>query len=146
MIRSIIFVLVAFCLTSCATTTSLYYWGKASNGVSNYEDLSYRRYDKESPKVICKAIVMYEDLLTNAGGSRRVPPPGICAEYAHMLLQADIMNLFNENATQEQKEQFAQSSYGNDPYTKAMKLLEKEIELYPESAHFIKPLITKFKK
>lgn len=146
MTRKLFIAIVVICMTSCTMPTPLYYWGKASGGVSSYENLSYKRYDKESPKVICMAMAMYEDLLAHPGGTRQVPPPGICAEYAHMLLQADILDIFDEYATKEQKKQFENSPYGSDPYLKAMKLFEKEIETYPESAQFITPLLTKFKK
>lgn len=133
----------AIYLTSCTIQTPLYYWG---SGVTTYENLSYRRYDKDTPKVMCQAIVMYEDMLTHVGGSRQVPPPGICAEYAHMLLQEDVMSVFYQHATEAQKKCFETSSYGSEAYVKAMKLLEKEIELYPESTQFIRPLISRFKK
>ena len=143
MMKKFIVLLFAVYLTSCTIQTPLYYWG---TGVLNYENLSYRRYDKDTPKVMCQAIVMYEDMLMHVGGSRQVPPPGICAEYAHMLLQEDVMSLFYEHATVAQKKRFENSPYGSDAYVKAMKLLEKEIELYPESTQFIRPLMSRFKQ
>lgn len=137
---------VALFITSCGTT-SLYYWGNNTmQGVSAYESLSYKRTDKESPKVICKVIEMYENLLAHPGGSRQVPPPGICAEYAYMLLQPEIIDIFNNNATVVQKNIFDNSIYGCDPTHKAIKLFEKEIELYPESSRFILPLLNRVNK
>ena len=112
-------------------------------GVSAYESLSYKRADKENPKVICQVIEMYEDLLANPGGLRKMPPPGICAEYAYMLLQPETMTLFYNNATKAQKASFENSSYGSEPAAKAIKLLEKEIELYPESIKFVTPLLNR---
>ena len=135
--KLIVTLLVLVSLTSCGTT-SLYYWGYGSE---SYEALSHKRADKESPKVICRVIAMYENLLAHPGGSRRVPPPGICAEYAYMLLQPEMMDIFYKNATNAQISVFEGSQYGNEPFAKAIKLFEKEIELYPESALFVMPLL-----
>ena len=143
--RSLVLLVVVLCFTSCGTT-SLYYWGDSMQGTSAYEALSYKRTHKESPKAICRVIEMYEHLLAYPGGSRQVPPPGICAEYAYMLLQPEIMNTFNSSATSYQKRAFNESSYGNNPTNKAIKLFEQEITLYPESAQFILPLLNRLKK
>lgn len=130
--------------TSCGTT-SLYYWGYTTQGASAYETLSYKRADKESPKSICKVIEMYENLLANPGGYRQVPPPGICAEYAYMLLQPETMDIFTKNATSFQRSSFENSIYGSSPFEKAVKLFEKEMELYPESAQFVLPILKRVK-
>ena len=143
--KIILLLVITICFTSCGTT-SLYYWGYSTQGTSAYEALSYKRTDKESPQVICKVIEMYENLLAYPGGSRQVPPPGICAEYAYMLMQPDIINIFNSNATPYQTRVFNESSYGNNPTSKAIKLFEQEITLYPESAQFILPLLNRLKK
>ena len=132
---------ILMCATSCGTS-SLYYWGGSSfQGVSEYEALSYQRANTENPKVICNIIEMYEDMLAHPGGLRQVPPPGICAEYAYMLLQPAIMDIFDKNATKAQRDSFNNSMYGNDPSSKAVKLLEKEVELYPESLQIVSPLL-----
>lgn len=114
-------------------------------GASAYEALSYKRADKESPKSICKVIEMYENLIANPGGYRQVPPPGICAEYAYMLLQPETMDIFYKNATTLQISSFEKSIYGSSPFEKAVKLFEKEMELYPESAQFVLPLLNRLK-
>lgn len=132
------------CTTSCGTT-SLYYWGYSMQGASAYEALSYKRADKESPKSICKVIEMYENLLAHPGGYRQVPPPGICAEYAYMLLQPETMDIFYKNATASQISSFERSIYGSSPFEKAVKLFEKEMELYPESIQFVLPLLNRLK-
>ena len=131
-------------LTSCGPT-SLYYWGNTMQGTTAYEALSYKRADKEDPKIICKVIEMYENLLAFPGGLRQVPPPGVCAEYAYMLLQPEIVDIFYKNATKAQISSFENSGYGNDPQAKAIKLFEKEIELYPESTQFVSPLLKRLK-
>ena len=139
--KLIISLIVLVSLTSCGTT-SLYYWGY---GADSYEELSHKRADKESPKIICRVIAMYENMLAYPGGSRQVPPPGICAEYAYMLLQSEIMDIFYKNATNAQILLFEGSQYGNEPFAKAVKLFEKEIELYPESSLFVTPLLKRLK-
>jgi hypothetical protein len=135
---------VLMSVTSCGTT-SLYYWGYSMQGASAYEALSYKRADKESPKSICKVIEMYENLIANPGGYRQVPPPGICAEYAYMLLQPETMDIFTKNATSSQRSSFENSIYGSSPFEKAVKLFEKEMELYPESAQFVLPILKRVK-
>ena len=58
-----------------------------------------------------------------------------------MLLQPELIALFYNNATKTQIDSFENSQYGSDPSAKAIKLLEKEIELYPESGQFVTPLL-----
>ena len=142
--KIIISLIVVLGITSCGPT-SLYYWGYSMQGTSAYENLSYKRTDKESPKTICNVIEMYEHLLANPGGLRQVPPPGICAEYAHMLLQPEIMDTFFKSATVSQLNYFNNSQYGSDPRAKAIKLFEQEMALYPESVKFITPLLNRLK-
>ena len=78
--RLLTFVALLFCFTSCGVT-SLYYWGGSQNGATAYENLTYKNYDKQTPESLCKLICMYEDIISNTGGKRQLPPPGICAEY-----------------------------------------------------------------
>ena len=133
---------VAFA-TSCGTS-SLYYWGDTNmRDVTAYESLSYKRVAKGEPKVICQVIEMYEDLLAYPGGLRQVPPSGICVEYAYVLMQPESVELFYNNATKEQIAAFENSPYGSEPTAKAIKLLEKELELYPESSKTVTPLLNR---
>ena len=115
-------------------------------GVSAYESLSYKRADKENPKVICQVIEMYEDLLANPGGLRKMPPPGICAEYGYLLLNQDTAEIFAKHATSMQKRTFDSADYAASFPEKGKQLMLKEIELYPESAKFIAPLIERLCK
>lgn len=139
-----ILVLVAFCLTSCGT--SLYYWGGTVNGATEYEHLAYRNYSKQTPESICKLICMYEEIVTYPGGSRKVPPPGICAEYGYMLLKPETAGIFANHATSMQKKTFSSSEYETFFPERGKQLMLKEIELYPESAKFIAPLIERLSK
>jgi hypothetical protein len=136
-----VLLLVTFCLTSCGLTSSLYYWGGTQNGATTYENLAYKNYDKQTPESICKLICMYEDIVTHPGGIRNMPPPGICAEYGYMLLIPENAEIFAKYATSMQKRTFASTEYATFFPVKGKELMLKEIELYPESAKFIAPLI-----
>lgn len=144
--KLLILSLVTFCLTSCGLTSSLYYWGGVQNGTTTYENLAYKNYDKQTPESLCKLICMYEDIVSNPGGTRRMPPPGICAEYGYMLLIPENAAIFAEHATAMQKKTFASGDYATFFPEKGKELLQKEIELYPESAKFIAPLIERLCK
>ena len=144
--RILTLALVSFVLTSCGMPTSLYYWGGVQNGATPYENLAYQNYDKQTPESICKLICMYEDMVTYPGGTRRVPPPGICAEYGYMLLIPENAVIFAEHATAMQRRSFASTDYAAFFAEKGKEMLQKEIELYPESAKFITPLIERLCK
>ena len=144
--KLLILTIVTFCLTSCGITSSLYYWGGVQSGATTYENLAYRNYDKQTPESLCKLICMYEDVVSNPSGTRRMPPPGICAEYGYMLLIPENASIFAEHATSMQKRTFSSSDYASFFPEKGRQLLQKEVELYPESAKFIAPLIERLCK
>lgn len=132
--------------TNAGYKGSLYYWGGNSYRTSVYEDLSYNTYKKQTPEVLCKLVCAYEDMVSHPGGARNVPPPGICAEYAYLLLQDSTAPTFASNATETQKKMFEGTDYVELFRNKAEQLLAKEIEYYPESEVFIVPLVKKFQK
>lgn len=146
MTKTITAVIAGVVLTSCATTNSLYYWGGSQNGTTAYENLAYQSYDKQTPKSICNLIAIYEDMVTKPGGTRQVPPPGICAEYGYLLLQTGTAETFLKNATAAQKKLFKSDDYATIFTERGKEMLQKEVELYPESAKFIKPLIKKLER
>jgi hypothetical protein len=63
-----------------------------------------------------------------------------------MLLIPENAAIFAEHATSTQRRAFATSDYASFFPTKGKELLQKEIELYPESAKFIAPLIERLCK
>ena len=131
------------CLTSCVTTEQLYYWGKETDdGTYKYDEAAYNYYDKQSPEAICELIVTYEQMLTHVGGSRQVPPPGLCAEYGYLLLTPDIEQTFAASAKPKQLKVMTRTDF----YQYGIELMNKEVEYYPESAQFIQPLINKAKE
>ena len=141
--RSIVVLAAVVLLSSCGVTNSLYYWGGTQSGTTAYENLAYQSYDKQTPKSICNLVAVYENMVTKPGGSRQVPPPGICAEYGYLLLQPETAETFLNNATASQKKLFKTDDYGALFLERGQEMLQKEIELYPESAKFIEPLIKK---
>lgn len=141
---SIIVVLVATMLLGACGSSRLYYWG--TSGMSNsttsrYEQLAYGNYDKQTPESICALIVLYEDMVSHPGGSRRIVPPGICAEYGFLLLQESTASVFEQYATNKQKRVFGKGNYATMFAERGEAMMQKEMELYPESARFIAPLV-----
>jgi hypothetical protein len=89
---------------------------------------------------------MYEEIVEYPGGSRKMPPPGICAEYGYMLLIPENAEIFAKHATSMQKRTFNSSDYATFFPERGKELMLREIELYPESAKFIAPLIERLCK
>lgn len=134
-------------LSSCgisSTPVNLYYWGGKQNGTSLYEDLSYRSYKEQTPQIVCSLVCAFEDMVKHPGGSRQVPPPGICAEYAYLLLQDNTASIFADNATEKQRQMFDGTDYPNIFKQRAEQMFEMEVQLYPEAEAFIVPLVRKF--
>lgn len=145
--RKVFPVLVALLtLYSCSAPSTLYYWGGTQNETTAYENLAYLSYEKQTPKSICDLVALYEDMVTNPGGARRVPPPGICAEYGYLLLQPETATVFMNNATNRQKRLFESSDYVVLFRERGKELLEMEIRLYPESVCFIRPILKRIAK
>lgn len=140
----------ALCLMLCScgvsTTVPLYYWGGNTNGTTVYENLAYKTFDKQTPEVTCALLVAYENMVTNPGGSRKVPPPGICAEYGYLLLKPETAATFAEHATPAQKKVFEGVDLVSTFRERGELMMQKEIEYYPEAEKFILPLIKKFKE
>ena len=132
----------AMLFNSCAPT-NLYYWGDTSSKVSKYEQLAYNHYNKQTPESICELIVLYEDMINNPGGIRNVVPPGIYAEYGFLLLQAQTIESFEKHATRRQRNIFKTDNYATLFHEKGIEMLEKEMELYPESKAFISPILNR---
>lgn len=141
--KIIIFIAACLILSSCGST-ALYYWGGEYNGATTYENLAYKTYDKQTPESICKLVVAYEDIVQHPTGTRLMPPPGVCAEYGYLLLQPETAETFAKYATDKQRKSFEGTDYILMFRQKGEEMLKKEIELYPESASFIAPLIKRF--
>jgi hypothetical protein len=77
-----------------------------------YNQDSYNHLKKSDDKSQDKLLKTYEKMIAKPKGTRGVPPPGVYADYGFFLISLDRME-------------------------KGEAMLEKEIELYPESKVFI---------
>lgn len=140
--------LMVLLLSSCGSSR-LYYWGSSSmwgsGDATKYEELAYRNYDKQTPESLCALVCLYEDMVTHPGGTRGVVPPGIYAEYGYLLLQPATAEAFMSHASSSQRKMFSSSDFGTFFPGRGVEMLQKEMELYPESAKFIKPLLERIK-
>ncbi|MCR5710306.1 MAG: hypothetical protein K6G79_07485 [Bacteroidales bacterium] len=131
-------IISAVLLSSCGTAQILYNWGGEYDGVTEYERLAYRSSDTQTPESLCSMLVLYQRLVSEPGGLRQVPPPGICAEYAWLLAQPETATTFAEHASSSQKARLGFSTA--DFLARSRELFEMEMKYYPESVKFIKPL------
>jgi Uncharacterized protein conserved in bacteria len=100
--------------SSCGTQTQLYNW-------RGYDGAVYA-YTKHSDEKSLESLMMvYTRLIQNSGGTRKTPPPGICADYGYLLIQS--------GKTEEGKE-----------------LLVRETMLYPESKLFIDRILKRLER
>ena len=130
--RIALFIASIILLSSCAPTLMYNWGGNSSAGVTPYENLT-----------LCKLIILYEDMTSNPGGTRKVPAPGICAEYGYLLMQPEVLQTFTEYATKAQMRVFKDKDLNFYFREHGKEMFEKEIKYYPESATFIKPLVKK---
>ncbi len=89
--------------------TTLYNWDK-------YNETAYK-YVKNNTAADEEAMLQaFQRMIDNPTGTRKVPPPGICADYGYMLVK--------RGKTKE-----------------GLDLLKMEVALYPESAVFVERII-----
>lgn len=110
--KILILLVIAFAGTSCATQTQLYNWNGYDNAVYAYT----KRSDEKSVESLME---IYAKLIQNSGGTRNVPPPGVCADYGYLLIQGGKVE-------------------------EGKKLLVQETVLYPESKQFIDRILKRF--
>lgn len=112
--QKIILLLISGFLFSCQIQKPLYNWGK-------YEDKSYGYLKNTNDKTTKQLLEEYTKLIANQKLTRKVPPPGIFADYGFLLIQ-------------------------NGKSAEGRKFLEKEIAIYPESKIFIDRILLITKK
>ena len=142
--KRLVYLCAAMILLASCAAPRMYYWGSSpnsDNGTSKYEQLAYKNYDVQTPESICDLVCLYEDMVSNPGGTRGVIPPGICAEYGFLLLQESTAATFEKYATKRQKRMFGKTEYADFFAERGMAMMQKEMELYPESQKFIAPLL-----
>lgn len=131
--------LVPMLFASCQVSQSLYYWGGTAKGTTAYENATYQSYKKQSPEALCAMLCTYEEMVKKPGGVRMVPPPGVCAEYAFYLTLPETAEAWAGAATERQRRVLTRTDF----MAYAAELFAMEIQNYPESAVFIKPLMEK---
>lgn len=111
--RKYLFVaLISIFAVSCVSTKPLYNW-------KGYDDAVYAYTKASDEKSNENLIKIYTKLIKNSGGTRQVPPPGVCADYGYLLIK--------KGETEKGKE-----------------LLTRETILYPESKVFIDRILKRF--
>ncbi|MCL1937207.1 MAG: DUF4810 domain-containing protein [Candidatus Azobacteroides sp.] len=109
------FTLWGLLFTACASTPkSLYSW-------NNYQDQAYDYVKNGTPESLDKLMKTYQQMIDKQTGSRKVVPPGICADYGFLL-------------------------YKQGKREEGISFLEKEMALYPESSVFISRIIKNLEK
>lgn len=100
--------------TSCMSEKTLYSWG-------NYENVSYNYSKDPGEKNETELVKCYDRLFEDQKGTRKLVPPGMCAERAYLYIKKGKKD-------------------------EAIALLNKEIKLYPESKLFIDRIIKQIEK
>lgn len=142
--KLLIAVVIVTMFASCTSNGYLYNWGRPHNSdnFTRYDELSYNLYDKQSPENICELVCFYDYLVTHPGGARNVVPPGICAEYGYLLLKPETAGIFAQYASRSQRSTFGNAGdFTGIFHDKGIEMLEREIELYPESKTFLTPIL-----
>ena len=112
--KSLLLTLIAFAFVSCGTQQQLYNW-------KGYDDAVYAYTKHSDEKSVESLMAVYERMIQNSGGTRKVPPPGVCADYGFLLIE--------KGKVQEGKE-----------------LLVKETVLYPESKLFVDRILKRLEQ
>lgn len=70
--------ILAFTLSSCGSTNSLYSW-------YDYEDIAYQYNKRTTEELQLKVLEQYKKITDKQKGVRGVVPPGMYAEYGYLL-------------------------------------------------------------
>lgn len=137
--RLIVNAFIVVILSSCVASNTMYYWGKVSlsDKITQYEKVTYNYYKSKSPKSICEMIETYHDIIVKCKDNEKMIPPGICAELGYILLNHENEACFNTYASKSQKKKMEGVIF----FEYGKELMEKEMSLYPESRHFLEPVI-----
>lgn len=112
--KYLVIAVISLLAISCTTTQPLYNW-------RGYDDAVYAYTKASDEKSNENLIKIYEKLILKSGGTRQVPPPGVCADYGYVLIKKGEI-------------------------AKGKELLVKETVLYPESKMFIDRVLKRFEK
>jgi len=115
----------------------LYNWGKEVYFSNLYNEVSYEYNMSRTPEALCVMMATYQTMISEPGGVRQLPPPGICAEFGYFLLKPEICEIFQNHATEEQKRILTRTDFAQ--YAK--ELLEMEMQNYPESKGYLERIV-----
>lgn len=101
-------------VTACVSTPPLYVW-------NDYSTTSYNYIKNTNEETEAKLLATYENLINGKKGSRELPPPGICADYAFLLMKKGKMD-------------------------EAKKMLAMEMTNYPESSVYVQNVLKKIEE
>jgi hypothetical protein len=104
-------------LSSCAPPNTLYTWGKKKY---SYHKTSYNYLKVSDDESISNLKLSYLQIIQKQRGTRNAVPPGIYADYGFLLVS-------------------------NNETEKGIDMLNKEMELYPESSIFITRILKMLK-
>lgn len=105
---------VLLMLTSCSTTKTLYDW-------KGYDNAAFAFSKESSEDSLADLLEIYSRLIDKPKGMRKVPAPGICADYGYLLIK-------------------------NGETERGKELIIKETVLYPESKVFLDRIIKRFEE
>lgn len=118
----------------------LYGWGAEYRYTNASERVVHEYLDLRRPEAVCSLICVYEDMTSSLLGGRKVPPPGVCADYAYLISQQDVVDTFIRYATPLQKKRFKTDDLEKYFSARAGELIDAELRLYPESRTMIERL------
>lgn len=105
---------IALAAVSCTTEKPLYNY-------KGYDDAVYAYTKTGDDQSTENLIKIYEKLIAKPGGTRKAPPPGVCADYGYILVRKGEV-------------------------AKGKALLIKETVLYPESKPFVDRIIKRLEE
>lgn len=115
----------------------LYDWGDANYYNNKYNNSTYNYTRIKNPESFCEMMAQYQILVSEPGGIKQLPPPGVCAEFGYLLLKPESREMFQNYATEEQKKILTRTDFAE--YGK--ELLTKEMECYPESRKLLERIV-----
>lgn len=102
---------IAAIFSSCSASQPYAWYG--------YDNVAYHYSTSHAEKYETLLLKTYKKMIEEPGGTRKVPPPGICADYGYLLIKQGKVK-------------------------EGVKMLNLEISYYPESAKFVKLILKRY--
>ncbi len=105
--RKILLIIISFLVLGCSNDLYKYH---------DYDNLVYAYGSRNlNEREVRRLVRQYKDIVEKPKGKRKLPPPGVCADYGYLL-------------------------YLTDKKDKAIEMFDKETVLYPESETYVNNL------